>query len=119
MTNAAEGTFKFEDLREQGWAGHFKPIKESELAKPLVDISRLTIQNVWVRPGLTTREHFLCHIGMMAALNRPHELREHLRGALANGVTAEQIVDVILHVACYAGMPAAADAMLLLLEVKK
>jgi 4-carboxymuconolactone decarboxylase len=54
---------------------------------------------------------------MMSVLNRPHEFREHLVGALNNGLNAEELVEVFLHTARYAGMPAAIDAMLLLLEV--
>lgn len=53
---------------------------------------------------------------MMSVLDRPHEFREHLHGALDNGLKAEEMVEVFLHTARYAGMPAAIDAMLLLLE---
>jgi 4-carboxymuconolactone decarboxylase len=54
---------------------------------------------------------------MMSVLNRQHEFREHLVGALNNGLSAEELVEVFLHTARYARMPAAIDAMLLLLEV--
>lgn len=113
--SADENASPFERMESAGAAGYFAPIVRSPLARPLLD--NLSLAEIWQRPGLTTREHFLAHVGMMAALNRPAEFREHLRGALVNGVTPEQLVDVFCHTKLYAGMPAAVDAMLLLLEV--
>jgi 4-carboxymuconolactone decarboxylase len=103
-------------MGEHGRRGHFAPLSESDLAQPLRDIAS-QIGETGRRPGLSTRDHFLAHIGMMSVLNRPHEFREHLVGALNNGLTPEELVEVFLHTARYAGMPAAIDAMLLLLEV--
>ena len=54
---------------------------------------------------------------MIVALNRPHELRLHLRGALANGLTRGEIQEILLHVAIYCGAPAAIDAMRVAREV--
>lgn len=65
---------------------------------------------VWVRPGLPRKVRSLLTVAVTAALNRPHELRLHLRGALRNGCTAEEIRETLLQVAVYAGMPAALDA---------
>jgi 4-carboxymuconolactone decarboxylase len=65
---------------------------------------------VWSRPGLPRKTRSLLNLAMLAALNRPHEIRLHVRGALNNGVTREEIAEVFLQVAVYAGAPAAMDA---------
>lgn len=72
---------------------------------------------VWTRPGLPRKVRSLLTVAMMAALNRPHELRLHLRGALRNGCTAEEIRETLLQAAVYAGMPAALDAFRVAREV--
>ncbi len=66
--------------------------------------------DVWQREGLEKRDRSLINLAMIAALNRPHELELHLRGALNNGVTPVQIREVLLQVAIYAGVPASIDA---------
>jgi 4-carboxymuconolactone decarboxylase len=65
---------------------------------------------VWTRPGLPRKTRSLLNLAMLAALNRPHEIRVHVRGALTNGVTREEIAEVFLQVGVYAGAPAAVDA---------
>ena len=83
-----------------------------ELTKPLQD---LVIEYgwgaIWARPGLDRRSRSLINIGMLTALNRPHELRVHLKGALNNGCSREEIVEAALQTAVYCGMPAALDTM--------
>ena len=65
---------------------------------------------VWQRPGLALAERSLLTVVMLVALNRPHELKIHLRGALNNGVPRGKIREALLHAAVYCGMPAAVDA---------
>jgi 4-carboxymuconolactone decarboxylase len=65
---------------------------------------------VWARQGLPRKVRSLLTVALTAALNRPHELRLHLHGALRNGCTLEEIRETLLQVAVYAGMPAALDA---------
>ncbi len=65
---------------------------------------------IWSRPGLDRKTRSLIVIGMLSALNRPHELRIHLRGALNNGATREEIRETLLQVAGYCGLPAAVDS---------
>lgn len=65
---------------------------------------------VWSRPGLTLRERSMLNLAFLTALNRPHELETHLRGALNNGCTTEQIREVLLQAAVYCGFPAAVDS---------
>lgn len=73
--------------------------------------------DVWNRPGLERRERSLINLGMISALNRPHELKVHIRGAVRNGVTKEQIREVFLQVAIYCGAPAALESFRLAREV--
>jgi 4-carboxymuconolactone decarboxylase len=73
--------------------------------------------DIWTRPGLDRRTRSLVMVGMMAASNRPNELRVHLRGALANGGTPTEIREVLLQVALYCGIPASLEAHHAALEV--
>ncbi len=66
--------------------------------------------DVWDRPGLDRRSRSLLNLGILAAMNRPAELKIHLRGALNNGVTREEMVEVFLQVALYCGVPTGSDA---------
>ncbi len=65
---------------------------------------------VWAREGLSRRDRSLLNIGMIAALNRPHELKLHIKGALTNGLTRDEIREAILQIAIYCGMPAGMDS---------
>jgi 4-carboxymuconolactone decarboxylase len=64
---------------------------------------------IWTREGLPRQTRSLLNIAMLTVMNRPHELELHLRGALRNGCTAEEIREVLLQAAIYAGVPAAID----------
>ncbi len=72
---------------------------------------------IWTRPGLPRRIRSLLNVGMLTALNRPHELRLHVRGALNNGVTRDELREVMLQVAVYCGAPAALDGTRVIREV--
>lgn len=61
---------------------------------------------VWGRPGLSLRDRSLLNLGMISALNRPHELKLHVKAALRNGLTRDEISEVLLQVAVYCGVPA-------------
>lgn len=65
---------------------------------------------VWGREGLPRRTRSLLNLAMISALNRPHELKIHVQGALRNGVSKAEISEVFLQVAIYCGVPAAIDA---------
>jgi len=83
-----------------------------ELTKPLQDlVVEYGWGAIWTRPGLDRRTRSLLNIGMLTALNRPHELAVHLKGALNNGCSREEIVEAALQTAVYCGMPAALDTM--------
>ena len=64
----------------------------------------------WTRPGLDRQTRSMLNLAMLTALNRPHEIKLHVRGALNNGLTLEQIREVLLHTVVYCGVPAALDA---------
>ena len=66
--------------------------------------------DVWSRPGLDRRTRSLLNLGMLTALNRPHEFAVHVRGALRNGCTVEEIQEVLLQTAAYCGAPAALES---------
>jgi 4-carboxymuconolactone decarboxylase len=65
---------------------------------------------VWTREGLSRKSRSILNLGMLSALNRPHELKLHIRGALNNGLTREEIREVFLQVAIYCGVPAAVES---------
>jgi len=64
---------------------------------------------VWGREGLDHKTRSIINLAMISALNRPHELKLHVKGALRNGVSAEEIREVLMQVAIYAGVPAGVD----------
>ena len=72
---------------------------------------------VWGRPGLDRKQRSLLNLAMITVLNRPHELKAHVRGALTNGVTPAEIREVFLQVMIYAGVPAAVDSFRVASEV--
>jgi len=65
---------------------------------------------VWGREGLSKKTRSMLNLAMISCLNRPHELKVHIAGALKNGVTRDEIREVFLQVAIYAGVPAAVDS---------
>jgi len=73
--------------------------------------------SVWTRPGLDRKTRSLLLLAMLPALNRSHELKLHVAGALRNGVTKDEIKEVFLQVAAYCGAPAALDAFRVAREV--
>lgn len=72
---------------------------------------------VWSRPGLDRKTRSMLNLAMLTALNRPHEVRLHTRGALNNGVTPEEIQEILLQTAIYCGVPAALDSFKIAAEV--
>lgn len=75
--------------------------------------------DVWNRPGLERRTRSFLNLAMITALNRPHELKLHVRGAINNGLTKDEIKEVFLQAAIYCGVPAAIDSFRVAKEVFK
>ena len=65
---------------------------------------------VWGRDGLPLKTRSMLNLAMLAVLNRPNELKTHVKGALTNGVTREEIREILLQAAIYGGVPAAVDS---------
>ena len=82
-------------------------------------ITRYAWGEIWARPGLPRHTRSLLTIGLMIALNRGEELKLHLRAARNNGVTPEDIREVLLHCAVYCGVPAANSAFHAAREILK
>ena len=89
-----------------------------EFTRPLQElVTEMCWGTIWTRPGLPPKLRSLLNVGLLAALNRPHELALHVRGALRNGCTKEEIQEVLLQVAVYCGMPAGVDGFRVAAEV--
>lgn len=74
---------------------------------------------IWNRPGLDRRTRSIVNLAMLTALNRPHEIKLHVLGALNNGLTKAEIGEIFLQAAVYCGVPAAIDSFRIAREVFK
>jgi 4-carboxymuconolactone decarboxylase len=74
---------------------------------------------LWGRPNLPRKTRSIVNLALLSALNRPHEFKVHVKGALTNGCTKEEIREVLLQVAVYCGMPAGVEAFRLAREAFK
>lgn len=89
----------------------------TEFTQPL---QRLVTENawgaIWGREGLPLKTRSMINLAMISALNRPHELKLHVKGAIRNGVSREEIREILLQVAPYCGFPAAIDSFRVAVE---
>jgi 4-carboxymuconolactone decarboxylase len=91
-----------------------------DFTRPLQEIvTQYCWGEVWGRPNLERKTRSLLNLAMLSALNRPHEVKLHVRGALNNGVSKDEIREVFLQVAIYCGIPAAMDSFRIAKEVFK
>ena len=74
---------------------------------------------IWTRPGLPRKTRSMINLTMLAALNRGSEFRLHLRAALTNGVTREEIKEILMQIGAYCGIPACLEAFRIATEVFK
>jgi len=89
-----------------------------ELTMPMQDfVTRVAWDEIWNRDALSDRDRSLINLGMIAALNRPHEFKGHVRGALNNGVSPKEIGDVCMQIAVFCGFPAGLDSLRNAMEV--
>lgn len=85
--------------------------KADEFTRPFQDlVTEYCWGAIWTRKGLDRKTRSLLNLAMLTALNRPHEVRLHVRGALNNGVTRQEIQEIFLQAAVYCGVPAALDS---------
>ncbi|MGD9913914.1 MAG: carboxymuconolactone decarboxylase family protein [Rhizobiaceae bacterium] len=73
----------------------------------------------WNRPGLDRRSRSILNLGMLAGLNRPHEMKIHIRGAINNGLSKDELKEIFVQVGTYCGVPAAMDCFRIGREVFK
>jgi 4-carboxymuconolactone decarboxylase len=89
-----------------------------EFTRPMQElVTEYCWGEIWTRPGLDRRTRSFLNLAMLTALNRPHEIKLHVRGALNNGLTRDELMEVFLQSAIYCGVPAALDAMRVAKEV--
>ena len=92
--------------------------KASDFSMPIQQyITRNAWGDVWQRPGLDLKTRSLITVAFLTALGKQHELKGHVRGALNNGVTPEQLQEVLLHASIYCGLPTAVEAFRTAAEV--
>ena len=91
-----------------------------DFSRPLQElVTEYCWGEVWGRPGLDRKTRSMLNLAMLSALNRPHEIKLHIRGALANGLTKDEIREIFLQVAIYCGVPAAVDSFRIAREAFK
>lgn len=89
-----------------------------DIAPKLAELTdNVLFGDVWERPGLSKRDRSLATVAALIALNRPDQLRSHLALARQNGVTQEELIETITHLAFYAGWPNAVSAIAVAREV--
>jgi 4-carboxymuconolactone decarboxylase len=87
------------------------------LSQPKTQLSEYVWSKIWARPGLSFKQRSIANLAMLTALNRPHELKLHVQGALNNGLTKEEISEVLLQTGVYCGLPAAVESFRIMQEV--
>lgn len=92
--------------------------KADDFNKPMQElVTEFCWGAVWGREGLSRRDRSLINLGMISALNRPHELKTHVEAAMRNGLSKDEIREVFLQVTVYCGVPAGVDSFRLANEV--
>ncbi len=87
------------------------------LSQPKTQLSEYVWSKIWARPALSFKQRSIANLSMLTALNRPHELKLHVHAALNNGLTKEEISEVLLQTGVYCGLPAAAESFRIMQEV--
>ena len=107
------------DLMGEGYA-EGKDKKKNAFTAPLNEYSEeVCFGRVWARGVIEPKLRSILNIAMLTALGRPNQLRNHLEGALNNGVTVDELREILMHTAVYCGLPAAGDAFKVAEEVLK
>jgi 4-carboxymuconolactone decarboxylase len=89
-----------------------------DIAQKLAELTdNVLFGDIWARPGLSPRDRSLITVSALIAMNRPDQLRSHLARALSNGVTRDELVEAITHLAFYAGWPCGVTAVSVAREV--
>lgn len=80
------------------------------LSAPKTQMAEYVWSKIWARPGLSRKSRSIANLAMLTALNRPHELKLHIKAAINNGLTTDEIGEVLLQTAVYCGVAAAEDS---------
>jgi 4-carboxymuconolactone decarboxylase len=101
-------------LREDMWgeAGAAQRVNQATpFNRPFEDlVTSWVFGDVWQRPGLDRRNRSMITLAALTALSKPNQLKMHVQGALANGVSPEEIREILIHTAVYAGIPTGVEA---------
>jgi 4-carboxymuconolactone decarboxylase len=82
-----------------------------EFNRPMQElVTEYCWNEIWNRPGLDRKTRSIVNLAMITALNRPHELKLHIKGAINNGLTKDEIREIFLQTAIYCGVPSAIDS---------
>lgn|SRR5690606_6704580 len=99
---------RFDMFGEPGVAGIDQA---DDFQEPLQDmVTRLCFGDVWSRPGLDRKTRSMLTIALIIGQSRPDQLKNHIKGAIANGVTKEEIREILVHATIYVGLPATSDS---------
>jgi len=102
------------ELSDQAWA------TADDFNRPFEElVNQYCFGEIWARPGLDRRTRSIVTLSMLTGLNRPNQIRAHVKGAIANGVTKDELKELFLQAAIYCGVPAAVDSFRIAREVFK
>jgi len=102
------------ELADKTWAA------ADDFNRPLEElVNQYCFGEIWSRPGLDRKTRSIVTLSMLTGLNRPNQIRAHVKGAIANGVTKEELKELFLQAAIYCGVPAAVDSFRIAREVFK
>ena len=92
------------DLAQKAWAA------ADDFNRPFEElVNQYCFGEIWGRPGLDRKTRSIVTLSMLTGLNRPNQIRAHVKGAIANGVSKEEISEVLLHAMIYCGVPKAVE----------
>jgi 4-carboxymuconolactone decarboxylase len=114
MTDTAELLARGREVTEKLWGARAggQELPAMKLAPEFFAlVTQFVFGMFWSRPQLDLRSRSLCTVAQLAALGRTDELRAHLAGALNLGIRREELIEVLMQTACYAGVPAAVQAL--------
>jgi 4-carboxymuconolactone decarboxylase len=90
----------------------------TQFNRPFEDyVTASVFGDVWQRPGLDRKQRSMITLAALTAVSKPNQLKMHVQGALANGVTVEEIREIIMHTSIYSGIPTGVEAMVAAKEV--
>lgn len=111
------------EVRREVLGAEYVDRSVNEVEDFMIPMQKITTEwcwgEVWTRPGLERKTRSMLNLAMLTALNRPNEVRLHVLGALNNGVTPEEIQEILLQACIYCGVPAALDSFKIAHEVVK